>query len=200
MADGLDFDNTDYDYLTDCPECENPQICCDMSCEAVLWIAPCGSIDWETGIPIAARFCEPIPYKLSNFSRNRTTIEKSYQGCKTFRLKGPPDPSFDVTFDICQSSYAHSLLVEDCPFNYIYVPKANNFNLELNPSLFNQKTKVWWGRVIGDTDSWELPDKDCQTMSRTYLTDGYCYQTLTEAGIANLAEQNRLSDLQTEAA
>lgn len=194
MATGLDFDNTDYDYLTDCPECDATPLCCDRSCEAVLWIAPCGNIDWETGIPNAEAFCEPENYKVGSFSRNRQTIEKTYQGCKKRRYKGSPDPSFDVTIDICQSSYAHYLLLGDCPFEYIYVPKGNNFNLQLNPSLFDQRTKVWWGRVVGDSDTWEFPEDDCQTSSRTYLTDGNCYQTETEARIASIDEANRLSD------
>ena len=190
MADGLDFDNTDYDYLTDCPECSVDLGCCDESCEAVLWIAPCGNIDFKTGLIIdTSAFCVPPNYKISSFSKNRPTIEKKYQGCKRSRRKGPPDPSFDVTIDICQSEASHGLLLGDCPFEYIFVPKGNNFNHQLYPNLNDQRTKVWYGRVIGDTDNWEFPDDDCQTSTRTYMTDLYCGETGTEAEIAdNLAQ------------
>ena len=181
MAEGL---SSDYDLVDDCQDCELDQECCTESCEARLWVAPCGTIDYATGEvdgDARAAFCEPQPYMLTSFVDNAPVREKPRQGCKKFRLRGRPDYSFDVTFDICQGSAAHGLLLGRCAFDYLISPKGNNMNFELYPSIFDQRTKVIWGRVIGDVAAWELPDDECQTTTRTFLTSGYCWETQTEA-------------------
>lgn len=184
MALGLGSEYNDFDE--DCIECELDQDCCTESCEARLFIGPCGTLDYSTGeILNIADFCEPQPYMITSITDNAPIREKSRQGCKKFRLRGQPDYSFDVTFDICQSSNAHGILLGRCPFDYVLAPKANNMNFELNPNIFDQGTKVFWGRVIGDTYSWEFPEDECQTTTRTFLTSGYCWETQIEALIPN---------------
>jgi hypothetical protein len=185
MAGGLSS-NYDIDYTTDCIECTVPEACCDESCEGRIWVAPCGSIDYATGEIIAINdFCEPPTITAMSHSDVSGLREKQYRGCKKFRRRNAPDFQFTLGFDICQGEFAHAILLGRCSFDYVIAPKGNNLNLELNPSLFNQETKVFWGRIVGDSNTWEYPDDDCQNTSRTYMTDGYCWETGIQAEIPN---------------
>lgn len=180
MAEGLSSDY-DLDFLTECLDCEF-DTCCDEACEGRIWVAPCGTIDYSTGeIANIADFCEPSNVTAMSHTDNATVREKQYRGCKKSRRRGMPDISFTLSWDICQSDRAHGILLGRCPFDYVIAPKGNNLNFELNPSIFDQETYVIWGRVVGDTNTWEYPDDDCQNTSRTFMTDLYCWQTRIEA-------------------
>jgi|GEM_PF-5673353 len=186
MANGLDININDYVWLEECLECELPQLCCNESCQGRVWVAPCGTIDYETGeLTSPEPFCEPLGITSISHSDNASIREKRYQGCKISRRRGIPDFSLDLTFDICQGDYGTSLLLSRCAIDVVVAPLANNVNLELNPSLFDQQTKVFWGRILGDSYTWEYPEDDCQSTSREYMTDRFCWSTGTESEIAD---------------
>lgn len=186
MAEGLSS-SYDQDHLLECIDCELPQACCDDACEGRIWVAPCGTIDYDTGeLANIADFCEPASVTAMSHTDNAPVREKQYRGCKKSRRRGQPDLSFTLGWDICQGDDAHALLLGRCPFDYVIAPKGNNMNFELNPSIFDQQTKVFWGRVLGDTFTWEYPDDECQNTSRTFMTDLYCWETGTQAQIQNM--------------
>ena len=181
MAAGLSSDY-DLDFLTKCTSCDVDQSCCDESCEARIWVGPCGSIDYSTGeLANIADFCEPPSVTAFSFTDNATVREKQYRNCKKSRRRGQPDLSFSLTWDICQSERSHGILLGRCPFDYVIAPKGNNLNFELNPSIFDQQTMVLWGRVVGDSNTWDFPDDDCQTTTRTFMTDLFCWMTDVES-------------------
>lgn len=188
MAEGLSFDNYDQDWITDCAQCELDEGCCDDSCEGRIWVGPCGTLDYATGeIANIADFCEPPNITAMSHTDNAPIREKQYRGCKKGRKRGQPDLQFSLTWDICQSEDAHGILLGRCAFDYVIAPKANNLNFELNPNIFDQQTKVFWGRAIGDTFTWEYPDDDCQNTTRTFMTDRFCWETPIQALIPNAA-------------
>ena len=185
MAEGLSSNYDDQDYLTDCLNCEVEDECCDEGCEGRIWVAPCGSINYANGeIANIAAFCEPPNITSLSHNPNYSIREKPYRGCKKSRTAGMPDTTFSLSFDICQGNYAHSLLLGRCSFDYIIAPKGRNLNFELSPSIFDQKTKVLWGRAVGEASEHEYPEDDCQTTSKTYLTNRYCWELGTEAELA----------------
>ena len=187
MAAGLSSEY-DEDYYAQCLDCELEGYCCDDACEGRIWVAKCGSIDYQTGqIANIADFCEPLNITTFSHSDNSTLREKQYRRCKKRRIRGMPDFAVDLSFDICQSDFATGLLLGRCAFDFVAAPKGNNLNFQQNPSIFDQQTKVFWGRIIGDTYTWEYPDDDCQNTSRTFLTDLYCWETQTEALIQDMA-------------
>lgn len=182
MAKGIDFYNGDQSWITDCIECELDTACCDESCEGRIWVAPCGTLDYSNGeILTSADFCEPPSITAMSHTDNAPIREKQYRGCKKSRRRGQPDLSITLSWDICQSEPSHGILLGRCPFDYLIAPKANNVNFELNDSVFDQQTKVFWGRAIGDTFTWEYPDDDCQNTTRTFMTDQHCWENLIES-------------------
>lgn len=182
MAEGLSSDYTQTGWIDDCLDCDIDNVCCDESCEGRVWVAPCGSIDYATGeIADFAAFCEPANVTAMSHTDNATIREKQYRGCKKSRRRGQPDLSFTLSWDICQSEASHGILLGRCPFDYVIAPKGNNLNFELNPSIYDQLTYVMWGRAIGDTNTWEYPDDECQNTSRTFMTDLYCWETKIQA-------------------
>jgi len=194
MAAGL---SSEYDlsYITDCLECELPQSCCDESCEGRIWVAPCGSIDYPTGeIKNIADFCEPPSITDFSHSDNAQLREKMYRGCKKSRRRGMPDIAVNLTWDICQSDRANGFLLGRCPFDFVIAPKGNNLNFEQNPSIFDQQTKVFWGRIVGDTYDWQYPEDDCQNTTRTFMTDLYCWETQVESLIQDAIRMGIGSD------
>ena len=187
MANGLSIEYNDIDFLTECLECEIDP-CCNDSCEGRIWVAPCGTINYDDGeLNSPAPFCEPLSLTSMSYTDNTPIREKRYLGCKISRRRGIPDQSISLTFDICQGDIAVNYLLSKCSIDFVLVPRANNLNLELNPSLFDQQTKVIWGRMIGDTYTWEFPEDDCQTTTREFMIDRYCWETEPEAFIANAA-------------
>lgn len=180
----------DVNLVNDCDECDLDEQCCTESCEARLFVGPCGQIDYQTGeLKPEANFWEPRgSYLIGGVSNNTPVREKSRQGCTKFRIAGQPDYSFDVTWDICQSDPANGVLLGKCNFDAVIIPICNNVNFELNPSIWDQRTKVFWGRFQGDTYNWEFPEDECQTTSRTFSQSGYFYQTDIEALIPTADE------------
>lgn len=184
----------DLSVVNDCDECDLEEQCCTESCEARLFVGKCGQIDYQTGeLKPEAFFFQPRgSYLIGGISDNATLREKSRQGCKKFRWRGQPDTSFDVTWDICQSDPANGILLGRCNFDYVLIPICHNVNFDPENdgdlSIWNQRTKVFWGRAVGDTYNWEFPEDECQTTSRTFLTSGYCYETDIEALIPTAEE------------
>lgn len=183
MAQGLSS-VYDEDYYNECVDCDIAGQCFDDACEYRVWFAKCGSIDYTTGeIANIADFCELINVTAFSHSPNYTIREKNLRGCKRARSLSRADTTFSLSWVICQGDDVQALLLGSCPFDYVLSPKGNNLNFEQNPSIFDQTTKVLWGRAIGDNYTWEYPDDDCQETSRDFMTDRYCWETEIEAAI-----------------
>lgn len=177
---------------SDCPECDFDDQCCDKSCLGRLVVAPCKSIQYATvngDIPDYTPFC--APQSITDFSYNiqHNVLTKPYQNtrCTNRKIAGETMFTFSVTSDICQSDYATMLMYgtdvkRNCPIDFIWIPKGNNFNGDL--PINEQQTMVIWGRALGGEIAHSFPDADCQQFTRTFEVDGYWWCTKAEAGLA----------------
>lgn len=176
MAEGITSDFEQDSWINDCLECDVGESCCDESCEGLIWIAPCGSIDYTNGeILTMANFCQPPSVTSMSYDPGYTLREKKYRGCGKSRRPNEPDPSFTLGWDICQNDPAHALMLGRCAFDYVIAPKASSVDFATIASIFNQPTYMAWGRAIGDSLTWEFPDDECQSTSRTFMKDRYSW-------------------------
>lgn len=173
MAD-LDFE---FDQeLEDCPDCDKALICCDDGCDLRIAVAPCGSITEDGDIPDYSAFCEPQSWTDFTWNFTRPTRRKPYRarGCAPQYVRGNYEYGFSVTTDICQDDPGTCLLLGDCPFDILTLPKAINFNGDFRPE--EMQTPIIYGRAIGNDLSWNFPEDECQNATVDYNICGRLFR------------------------